>query len=113
MNETSKFKTLPNGKIEYHGEIFSNFNKPKMTPDHPKKKAVVLANEGQKIKIIRFGAQGYGHNYSDAARKPFKARHALNIARGKMSAAYWADKYLWAGEGKRMKKPHKWQNGKY
>ncbi|HAW74309.1 MAG TPA: hypothetical protein DCW74_01065, partial [Alteromonas australica] len=55
----------------------------------------------------RFGAQGMGHNYSAAARKSFKARHAKNIAKGKTSPAYWADRFLWAGPGKRSKQPPK------
>ena len=80
-------------------------NKPKMTPKHPKKKAIVLAQEGHKLKLIRFGAKGYGHNYSPEARRSFKARHAANIRRGRMSAAYWADKFLWAGKGGKTKRP--------
>ena len=85
-------------------------NKPKMTPKHPTKKAIVLAKTGKhKLKLIRFGQQGMGHNYSAAARKSFKARHRKNIAKGKSSAAFWADKFLWAGPGKRSKKPPKSQ----
>ncbi len=94
-------------KIEYRGEVFEGYNKPKMTPKHPTKKAVVLAKEGDQIKIIRFGAQGYGHNYSKIARDSFKARHGKNIKKGKLSAAYWADKYLWGGPGKSKKLPPK------
>ena len=75
----------------------SGYNKPKRTPKHPTKSHVVVAKEGDRIKTIRFGAQGYKHNYSKEGRKRFKTRHASNIARGKMSAAYWADKVLWAG----------------
>mgnify|MGYP005833847391 CR=1 FL=1 len=56
---------------------------------------MVKACEGGKEKIIHFGAKGYGHNYSSAARKSFKARHAKNIAKGKTSAAFWADKVKW------------------
>lgn len=93
-------------KLTYSGETFDGYNKPKMTPNHPNKKAVVLAKVGTEIKMIRFGAQGYGHNYSAQARKSFKARHKKNIERGKLSAAYWADKYLWGGPGKNMKKPN-------
>lgn len=96
-----------------NGITFSGYNKPKMTPNHPTKKAVVLAKVGDEIKMIRFGAQGYGHNYSTAARKSFKARHAKNIKRGKLSAAYWADHYLWAGPGKSTRRPPKGQHGKY
>ena len=82
----------------------SGYNKPKLTPNHPKKSHVVLAKEGDKIKTIRFGEQGAStagkakSGESDrmkAKRKSFKARHAKNIAKGKMSAAYWADKVKW------------------
>lgn len=79
------------------------FNKPKRTPSHPTKSHVVVAKEGDKIKTIRFGQQGVkgsppkkGESKADAARRAsFKARHAKNIAKGKMSAAYWADKVKW------------------
>jgi len=77
-------------------------NKPKRTPNHPKKSHVVKACEGGKEKIIRFGQQGVsgaGKSPKTAAekarRKSFKARHAKNIKKGKMSAAYWADKVKW------------------
>ena len=81
----------------------SGYNKPKRTPNHPKKSHIVLAKEGSKVKTIRFGQQGVlgspkkkGESASYAARrKSFKARHASNIAKGKMSAAYWADKVKW------------------
>jgi hypothetical protein len=83
----------------------SGFNKPKRTPNHPTKSHVVVAKSGDKIKTIRFGQQG-----ADTAgapkkgesermknkRKSFKARHGKNIAKGKMSAAYWADKTKWS-----------------
>ena len=81
-------------------------NSPKMTPKHPKKKAVVLASQGHKLKLIRFGAKGYGHNYSP------EARHAANIKRGRMSAAYWADKFLWGGPSARKRQPSKGQRRK-
>jgi len=79
------------------------FNKPKKTPNHPTKSHVVVAKEGDKVKTIRFGQQGVSgspvkKNESEAdkaRRKSFKARHAQNIAKGKMSAAYWADKVKW------------------
>ena len=81
-------------------------NKPKMTPKHPTKKAVVAVRcDNGKIKTIRFGAQGMGHNYSPEARRNFKARHSKNIARGKCSAAYWADKVFWAGSRGSKKRP--------
>ena len=81
----------------------SGFNKPKRTPSHPKKSHVVVAKVGDKVKTIRFGQQGVkgspkkkGESASYAARRrSFKARHAKNIAKGKMSAAYWADKVKW------------------
>jgi hypothetical protein len=81
----------------------SGFNQPKRTPDHPKKSHVVVAKQGERVKTIRFGQQGVsgspkkaGESASYAARrKSFKARHASNISKGKMSAAYWADKVKW------------------
>ena len=81
----------------------SGYNSPKRTPGHPKKSHIVVAKEGSKVKTIRFGQQGVsgspkkaGESASYAARrKSFKARHAKNIAKGKMSAAYWADKVKW------------------
>ena len=74
----------------------SGFNKPKSTPGHPTKSHVVVAKEGDKIKTIRFGQQGVtGDKQATPRQKSFKARHAKNIAIGKMSAAYWADKVKW------------------
>lgn len=91
----------------------SGVNKPKKTPSHPTKKGIVLAKEGDKVRIIRFGDQKMGHNYSPEARSAFKARHAKNISKGKMSAAYWADKFFWAGSGGSKKNPPKSQEKKY
>ena len=82
----------------------SGFNKPKRTPSHPKKSHIVVAKEGDKIKTIRFGEQGASTAGKPKAgesermkkkRASFKARHAKNIAKGKMSAAYWANKAKW------------------
>ena len=80
----------------------SGYNKPKRTPGHPTKSHVVVAKEGSKVKTIRYGQQGVsgaGKNpktaKEKARRKSFKARHAKNIARGKMSAAFWANKSKW------------------
>jgi hypothetical protein len=81
----------------------SGYNKPKRTPNHPKKSHVVVAKEGGKTKTIRFGQQGVSgspkkQGESESYRKrreSFKARHAKNIAKGKMSAAYWANKVKW------------------
>jgi hypothetical protein len=81
--------------IEYRGERFSGYNKPKRTPN-AKKSHAVLAKQGSKIKLIRFGQQGVKGSPDGTARnRAFKARHAKNIAKGKMSAAYWADKVKW------------------
>ena len=80
------------------------FNKPKRTPNHPKKSHIVVAKEGDTIKTIRFGEQGAStagapkKGESDRMKKKrasFKARHGKNIAKGKLSAAYWADKVKW------------------
>ena len=85
--------------VKRGSETFSGFNKPKRTPNHPTKSHAVLAKEGDKVKLIRFGQQGVSgagkYPQSDngkARRKSFLARHAKNIARGKMSAAFWAAK---------------------
>ena len=81
----------------------SGYNKPKRTPNHPTKSHVVVAKVGSQVKTIRFGQQGVSgsprkQGESEAYRKrreAFKARHASNIAKGKMSAAYWANKVKW------------------
>jgi len=81
----------------------SGVNKPKRTPGHPTKSHVVLAKEGSKVKTIRFGQQNVsgspkreGESEADRKRRAsFKARHSKNIAKGKMSAAYWSDKTKW------------------
>ena len=88
--------------ITHHGETFGGYNKPKRTPNHPTKSHAVLAKSGDEVKLIRFGQQGVrgaGSNprteKEKARQRSFKARHAENIAKGKMSAAYWADKVKW------------------
>ena len=82
----------------------SGFNKPKATPSHPKKSHVVVAKSGDQVKTIRFGEQGASTAGSPKSgesdkmkskRASFKARHGANISKGKMSAAYWADKAKW------------------
>jgi hypothetical protein len=73
----------------------SGYNKPKRTPKHKTKSHIVVAKEGDKVKTIRFGEQGAKTNQNAAQRKSFKARHAKNIKKGKMSAAYWANKVKW------------------
>lgn len=74
----------------------SAFNKPKRTPKHKTKSHIVVAKEGNKIKTIRFGQQGVKTNQTVGQRKAFKARHAKNIAKGKMSGAYWANRVKWS-----------------
>lgn len=72
------------------------FNKPKATPDHPTKSHIVVAKVGDQVKTIRFGQQGVEGSPDGSARnEAFKARHAKNIKKGKMSAAYWADRVKW------------------
>jgi len=88
----------------WRGEKFSGFNKAKKTPSHAKKSHAVLAKEGEKVKLIRFGQKGASTAGKPKAgesrrmkmkRKSFKARHGKNIRKGKMSAAYWANKVKW------------------
>jgi hypothetical protein len=89
--------------IEYRGETFEGYNKPKRTPNHPSKSHAVLAKEGSTVKLIRFGQQGVsgspkreGESAADRKRREaFKARHASNISKGKMSAAFWANRVKW------------------
>ena len=99
----------------------SGFNKPKRTPGHKTKSHIVVAKEGDKVKTIRFGQQGVktagkpkaGESAKQKARrKSFKARHAKNISKGKMAAAYWANKKLWAGPSGSKKRPPKSQKHK-
>jgi len=89
--------------IEYAGEKFSGYNQPKRTPNHPTKSHAVLVKEGSQVRLIRFGEQGTQgspkkEGESEAYRKrreSFKARHAKDIAKGPLSAAYWANKVKW------------------
>ena len=90
----------PDSRLKRAG--VSGYNKPKRTPSHPTKSHVVVAKEGNQIKTIRYGQQGVkgaGKNpktaKDKARRKSFKARQGKNIAKGRMSAAYWADKSKW------------------
>lgn len=84
-------------------ETFAGYNKPKRTPSHPKKSHAVLAKQGSTVKLIRFGQQGVSGSPKKVGesaayrsrRESFKARHASNISKGRMSAAYWADKVKW------------------
>jgi len=89
--------------ITYRGERFEGYNKPKRTTKHKTKSHAVLAKDGDKIKLIRFGQQGADNKpprkneteADKAKRRAFKARHAKNIAKGRMSAAFWSDKVKW------------------
>lgn len=87
-------------------------NKP-VKSDRKGKKKMVKACQGGKEKLIHFGATGYGHNYSPAARKSFKARHKCSTAKDKLTARYWACKNLWAGKGGSTKSNPKGVRGKY
>ena len=81
--------------------------------DRPGKKKMVKACEGGTEKLIHFGASGYGHNYSDAARRSFRARHKCSTAKSKLTARYWSCKKLWAGPGGSTKSSPKTRKGKY
>ena len=100
MNEEIKKVVDKDPRLQKAG--VSGFNKPKRTPNHPTKSHVVVAKEGEQVKTIRFGQQGVSGAGSNpksksekARQKSFKARHGKNIAKGKMSAAYWANKEKW------------------
>tara|TARA_R110002012_G_scaffold67568_2_gene176018 strand:+ start:2117 stop:2425 length:309 start_codon:yes stop_codon:yes gene_type:complete len=102
MSMKDKRLSAARNALKKHG--LSGYNKPKRTPGHSKKSHVVMAKEGSKTKLIRFGEQGAETAGKPKAgesdrmkkkRKSFKSRHGKNIARGKMSAAYWADKEKW------------------
>lgn len=82
--------------VKRGNEVFSGYNKPKRTPGHATKSHAVLAKSGDEVKLIRFGQQGVkGSPEGTARNEAFKARHAKNIAKGKMSAAFWAAKVKW------------------
>lgn len=102
LNTTLFANDEKDSRLEKFG--LSGYNKPKRTPDHATKSHIVLAKEGDQIKLIRFGEQGAStagkpkEGESQAMkdkRKSFKARHAKNIAKGKMSAAYWSNREKW------------------
>jgi len=95
--------------LKRHG--LQRFNRPVRSTEGGKKGKVAIL-EGGKPRLIRFGDSSMGHNYSAEARKSFKARHGKNIAKGPTSAAYWANKVLWAGPGGSKKSPPKSQKHK-
>jgi hypothetical protein len=86
------------------------FNQPKKTPNHPTKSHIVVAKVGDTIKTIRFGQQGVKTNQTVGQRKAFESRHAKNIAKGKLSAAWWADKVKWS-PSKTASPSKKWVKG--
>lgn len=88
----------------------SAVNRPKRTPDHPTKSHVVVAQEGDQVKTIRFGQQGVKTNQTAGQREAFKSRHAKNIKKGKMSAAWWANKVKWS-PSKTKSSSSKWKKG--
>ena len=88
----------------------TGYNKPKRTPGHPTKSHIVVAKDGDQIKTIRFGQQGVKTNQTAGQRKAFKSRHSKNIARGKMSAAFWANKVKWS-PSKTKSSSSKWKKG--
>lgn len=89
----------------------SGYNKPKRTPTHPTKSHIVVAKSGGQIKTIRFGQQGVRTNQTAGQREAFKSRHAKNIARGPLSAAYWADRVKWSAKDTAQPKNKKWVKG--
>ena len=94
--------------IEYRGERFEDYNKPKLLRNHPKYKAAVLAKQDGKIKLIRFGDVNSGHNFSDEARDRFKSRFAKLLQKfknDKFAKIYWADKFLWNPKGIKRNPP--------
>ena len=98
------FKRTPSGGIEYRGHTFPGFNKP-IKSSKPEKK-MVLAKEGDQVKLVHFGDAKMGHNYSAAARKSYMARSAgIKGKDSKLSANYWSRKVLWAGPSGSKKAP--------
>lgn len=100
------------GGIEYRGKKFPGYNKP-IKSDRPEKKKMVLAKEGDTVKVIHFGDAKMGHNYSEAARKSYLARSGgIKGKDSKLSANYWSRKVLWAGPSGSKKAPPKSQKVK-
>lgn len=87
-----------------------DYNQPKRTPNHPTKSHVVVAKVGDTIKTIRFGQQGVKTNQTVGQREAFEARHAKNIAKGKLSAAWWSAKVRW-DPAKTKSQSKKWKKG--
>lgn len=112
MAKAKDVKRLPSGKLEYRGETYPGFNKPKRNTDSSKHKEVVLAKKGDEVKVVRYGHKDYGNNYSKEARASYMARSAgIKDKNGnptkddKFSPNYWARKRLWAGPGGSVTRP--------
>jgi len=89
----------------------SGYNKPTRTPNHPTKSHIVVARSNGQVKTIRFGQQGVKTNQTAGQRQAFKSRHARNISKGPMSAAYWADKVKWSPSKTAQPRNQKWVKG--
>lgn len=89
----------------------SGYNKPKRTPSHPTKSHVVVAKVGDTVKTIRFGQQGVKTNQTAGQREQFESRHAKNIAKGKLSAAWWSSRIKWDPSKTAQPKNKKWVKG--
>lgn len=112
MTKAKDVKRLPGGGLEYRGEKFPGFNKPKRNTSGSRHKEVVLAKKGEEVKVVRYGHKDYGSNYSAEARKNYLERSAgIRDASGnltkddKFSANYWARRRLWAGPGGQVSQP--------
>ena len=93
-----RFKRLPSGRIQYMGESYAGFNKPKRAPKGSKKKFVVLGKQGDKIKKVSYGHRDYSDfrkHKNPKRRANFRARHNCKTAKDKTTARYWACKHLW------------------
>lgn len=86
------------------------YNKPKKTPNHKTKSHIVLAKDGEEVKLIRFGQQGAKTNLTEGQRQAFYSRHEKNIKKGKLSGAYWSNKVKWSPEETKSKSKH-WVKG--
>lgn len=89
----------------------TGYNKPKRTPGHPTKSHIVVAKQGDQVKTIRFGQQGVRTNQTRGQQQAFKSRHQKNISKGKMSAAYWADKVKWNPSKTAQPENKRWVKG--
>ena len=120
IQQGNPFAVTSCGRRRNNGSpIFKRVDKDKMPCNKPRastkpnKKKMVKGCEGGKERIVHFGEKGYGHNYSDAARKSFRARHKCGEKKSKLKAQYWACKTLWAGKGGSTKSSPKGVKGKY